>query len=135
MRRLSLCLFFLLAFAIPVQARAAKPISVTPQQLERRIKHDPSLLIADVRSRQSFQRRHLKGAASMPLVQISQWAPKLKPNQWIALYCACPHDEMSLAAAKLLVSRYHHTRSLVLHQGIDGWIADGYPFEESENYP
>lgn len=131
-RRLPFLLIFLCLFlhGAPCLAEAAdnQPVAISPEELATRLKQDSNLIIADVRSLKSFNRRHVKGALSFPLAEIDQWAPRLKPTEWIVFYCACPHDESSTEAATQLMSQYAHSRSMVLKQGIDGWIAKGYPF-------
>lgn len=131
-RSSSFLLVLILAFLASFEAAglaAEKPVAITASELATRLRQDPSIVMADVRSLKSFRRRHLKGAQSLPFSEISRWAPKLKATEWVVLYCACPHDEVSSEAAIALMSRYGHARSMVLKQGIDGWIAHGYPFE------
>lgn len=134
-RRLPFLLICLVFFfpGTPCLAETAdnQPVAISPEELATRLEQDPSLIIADVRGLKSFNRRRIKGARSFPLAQISQWAPRLKPTEWIVFYCACPHDESSTEAAKQLMSQYAHSRAMVLKRGIDGWIAKGYPFVEA----
>lgn len=126
-----LCMNFVWIMPGLAQAATEKPVSITATELARRLQQDPHMIIADVRSPKSFNRRHIKGAQSYPMAQIKQWAPRLKPGEWIVFYCACPHDETSTKAAEQLMSEYAHDRTLVLKLGIDGWIAKGYPFVEA----
>lgn len=87
------------------------------------------VVIGDVRKLNAYQKRHIKGALSLPRKEVDAWRPKLKPTDTVVLYCTCPHDETSLSMAHKLRTEYKLPKSLALKGGLDAWIAAGLPFE------
>lgn len=76
------------ALAGPPSAAPPGPYTlVTPRELATRLAHGPKWLIGDVRSRAAYDRRHVRGAVSLPHKDLSSWGPRLPRGQGIALYC------------------------------------------------
>jgi rhodanese-related sulfurtransferase len=90
------------------------------------VRGTPPVLI-DVRSREEYDARHITGAVSIPLDEISRRAGAIPRYPLAVLYCACPHRLAGLAYERLWTLGYRNVR--VLDQGIAGWIEQGLPTE------
>jgi rhodanese-related sulfurtransferase len=88
---------------------------------------DGEAVLVDVRSEAAYVDIHLAGAISVPLPTVGQSAGNLQEQGGtIILYCSCPAEETSIAAADELISR-GLTDVLVLEGGIRDWAMAGLP--------
>ncbi len=86
-------------------------------------------VMIDVRGEPSFKAGHIKGAKLIALNEIDARASELPKDKTIILYCSCPAEQSSIAAAqKLKAKDISNTAALV--GGYPGWKEAGYPVEE-----
>lgn len=110
-------------------ARAvAKLPRVEPAELAAAIESGEELILVDVRGAltPASPAGRIPGAQHIDLarvgtVSLAAWSDKAR----IVAYCACPDDASAQKAARLLGKR--GLRVSVLHGGVDGWVAAGYP--------
>ncbi len=88
---------------------------------------DGTAVLVDVRDRGSYEALHLAGAILVPLNQVGANAARLADlDRTLIVYCSCPAEETSSAAAIELISRGVED-VLVLKGGVRGWIAADLP--------
>jgi rhodanese-related sulfurtransferase len=87
---------------------------------------DKKMVLFDVRSREAYKTKHIKGALSIPLEKIENNLKKLDKNKEIVLYCDsmnCGLDRMGETILKN--AEYENVR--IMNNGIAGGEAKGYP--------
>lgn len=85
-------------------------------------------VIIDVRGEPSFKAGHIKGAQLIDLKDIAARSEELPKDKTIILYCSCPSEQSSIAAANALKAKgVENTTALV--GGYNGWKEAGYPVE------
>jgi rhodanese-related sulfurtransferase len=78
------------------------------------------VVIIDVRHKGDYSHK-IKGALQIPLDEIDARMKEIPRNKEIILYCACPAEQTSNAAAvKLLNNGYKKVRAL--KRGWNGWV-------------
>lgn len=88
-------------------------------------------VIIDVRAEPSYKAGHIKGASLIPYNEIGARAGELPKDKLIILYCSCPSEHSSVAAAQVLKTKnVENTAALV--GGYPKWQEAGYPTEKSE---
>ncbi len=100
----------------------------------RRIKRDEAIRLVkadkavyvDVRSKQSYDAGHIKGALSIPGSQLAQRVRELPPGKTIITYCACV-EEHSAAVAVIVLQNYGFKNAGALVGGWNEWTAKGLP--------
>ena len=100
----------------------------------RRIKRDEALklvnagkaVFVDVRSKQSYDAGHIKGALSIPGSQIKSRFRELPAGKTIITYCACV-EEHSAAVAVVVLSQYGFKNAGALVGGWNEWTANRLP--------
>ena len=86
-------------------------------------------ILVDVRDEGSYLDAHLAGAILVPLPEVGESASRLAAqDRTIILYCSCPAEETSSAAASELIARGVDD-VLVLRGGIRGWAVAGLPLK------
>lgn len=98
---------------------------LTPADVQARIKAGDRVLIVDVRPAEDYGAAHIAGAINAPLRQINAMEAALPKDTLLVLYCACPSEGSSIAAAYALNQQLGYTRLAVLVGGIKGWQAAG----------
>jgi len=100
----------------------------------RRIKREEAMklvkankaVFVDVRSKQSYDLGHIKGALSIPGSQLRQRVRELPPGKTIITYCACV-EEHSAAVAVMSLHSYGFKNAGALVGGWNEWTALGLP--------
>ena len=88
-------------------------------------------VIIDVRGEPAFKAGHIKGSTLIAYSEIAARAAELPKDKTIILYCSCPAEHTSLAAAQALKAKgVENTAALV--GGFPKWQEAGYPTEESK---
>lgn len=64
-----------------------EPPGMTPQALQAKIKAGEKVAIVDVRSKTSYDTRHIEGAVSIPWRDLEKGYKQLPKDYLIALYC------------------------------------------------
>ena len=88
-------------------------------------------IIVDVRGEAVYKLGHIKGAQSIGFAEIAARSAELPKDKNIVLYCSCPAEHSSVAAAQQLKAKgVENTAALV--GGYNAWKAAGFPVEESK---
>jgi len=88
-------------------------------------------VIIDVRGEPSYKAGHIKGSKLIELKDIAAHSDELPKDKTIILYCSCPAEQSSIAAAHALKGKgVENTTALV--GGYNGWKDAGYPVETSQ---
>lgn len=113
--------------APPPQFDLADGLHVSAAQLDRELRAGKRMVLLDTRVTSMWQRGHLAGAAPLPYYSSPSEVIAGLPRDgtWIVAYCECPR-----AAAESVVERlrgHGFANTAVLYEGIQGWVALGYP--------
>jgi rhodanese-related sulfurtransferase len=90
---------------------------VTPEKLEEWLR-DGSVVVADLRSAEEYNRGHVDGALSVPWVRLRQQSRRWTPDQRLVLVCRTGYR--SLQGVRLLQSRRYRDVHW-LKGGMLGW--------------
>jgi rhodanese-related sulfurtransferase len=86
------------------------------------------LVILDARPASDWSLAHIPGALPFPFYDIEQMASRLpRDGTWILAYCACPHAASGHVVDELRRRHFEHTA--IIDEGIQYWIAQGFPTE------
>ena len=89
-------------------------------------------IIIDVRGDLAYRQGHIKGAQSIAINELESHLKDLPKDKEIILYCSCPAEHSSVAAALILKNKkVANTAALV--GGYPAWKNAGYPVEESSS--
>lgn len=129
-------MLLVLAFTI-ITARAQQPAvnMITAAELKSKLANNQAVLILDVRSPEGFANSTttVKGSYHFKLRKLRyrlQYPPfrDLPRNTEVVIYCACPKDEASIAAAQVLQDS-GFTRVRVLQGGWSEWLKANGPVQ------
>lgn len=86
-------------------------------------------VLLDVRSKEDYDKEHIKGARSLPLDEIDRKAPQsLKKDEKIIVYCDSYVCSASTSAYKFLL-RMGYANVRDYKGGVREWKASGLPVE------
>ncbi|MGD8359709.1 MAG: c-type cytochrome [Lysobacterales bacterium] len=96
--------------------------------LDQALEEKRRMIVLDARVMSMWQVGHIEGAVPVPYYyrEFDRLASEL-PNDgtWIVSYCECPRSAAESVTRKLRAKGFDHTA--VLWEGIQGWIALGFP--------
>ena len=95
--------------------------SVTPAQLDERLKRGEPLRLIDVREPEEHALASLEGAELLPLSRFSEWAATLSPEEEIVVMC---HHGIRSAQVCALLARGGFTKLANISGGIDRWSCE-----------
>lgn len=100
---------------------------VLSADLSRALSANSRMVILDTRVTSMWQKGHIAGAVPVPYYSSREEVVSNLPRDgtWIVAYCECPR-----AAAESIVRQLRTeglNNSVVLWEGVGGWIAMGYP--------
>jgi len=101
---------------------------VMAADLIRALQEKRRLVVLDTRVTSMWQIAHIEGAVPIPFYHdgIAGLAGELPTDgTWIVSYCECPRAAAESVTRKLRAAGF--TNTAVLYEGIQGWIALGYP--------
>ena len=102
------------------------PAHITPDELIRRKQVDPKLLVLDLRSRFAFDRGHIVGALSLPVVDVqARWAVA-RGASLVVVYGEFADDPDAQWVARFL-GKHGLLPVMVLEGGYSTWIEAGLP--------
>jgi len=117
-----------LAFAVAVQAQQPAVNMITAEELKTKLANNEQVTVIDVRSSEGFANSTttVKGSVHLKLRKLKSrlnYAPlkDLPRTREIVTYCACPNDESSISAARVLQAA-GFTRVRVLQGGWHEWL-------------
>jgi len=103
-------------------------IYVSAADLDRALREKRRLVVLDTRVTSMWQIAHIEGAVPIPYYHdgITGLTGELPlDGTWIVAYCECPRAAAESVTRKLRSAGFANTA--VLYEGIQGWIALGYP--------
>ncbi len=103
---------------------AAIPLVTQDALLARQAKHDPTLLVLDVRSTEEFAQGHVPGAVNIPHDQVASRLAEVPKDKDVVLYCRSGR-RTALAAEVLSANGY--TRLLHLEGDMNAWLENHRP--------
>lgn len=89
-------------------------------------RQQPPVQLIDVRSRAEWLKGHLPGAVSLPLLEIESNKRVIDPSKPSLMYC---HEGFRATTAASLLLRINGGNIGILIDGIEGWLASGFPLE------
>ncbi|MBI4345575.1 MAG: rhodanese-like domain-containing protein [Elusimicrobia bacterium] len=87
----------------------------------------PTLLVVDVRDRESYEREHIAGAINIPLDQLSSRLRELPKDKTVVCYCWNITCAMATKACLELAHKGYKVQELL--GGIDRWKAAGFTIQ------
>lgn len=92
--------------------------TVSPTELDERLKQGEQVLIIDVREPEEYSVAHISGARLLPLSRFPDWAETLNPDDEIVFMC---HHGIRSAQVCAFLARQGFGRLYNLAGGIDRW--------------
>lgn len=105
-----------------------KPRSINTEQLELKIKKNPSLKVVNVLGKMLYNDCHIAGSINSPLRFLEEQAKSWNKHEEIVVYCACAECDASLKAYRLL-TYLGFTNVWEYDEGIREWFQKGKPVE------
>jgi rhodanese-related sulfurtransferase len=103
---------------------------ITRNDAEKLVKEGKAVYV-DVRSKDTFDKGHIKGAISLPGSQIVSRMSEIPPGKMAITYCACV-EEHTAAVAVVRLNRAGNRNVAALVGGWNEWIEKGLPIEKSK---
>jgi rhodanese-related sulfurtransferase len=100
---------------------------ITIEEAEKLVKQGKGVYV-DVRSKEQYDRGHIKGAVSMPHSQMIARLKDIPPGRTIITYCACSAEQSS-GRAVLELAAHGVKNSAALTGGWAAWTNKGLPTE------
>jgi mono/diheme cytochrome c family protein/rhodanese-related sulfurtransferase len=100
---------------------------VSAAQLDRELKAKRRMVLLDTRVTSMWQLAHLEGSVPLPYYADRNAVAGSLPRDgtWIVAYCECPRAAADSVVRWLREDGFENTA--VLYEGIQGWVALGYP--------
>ena len=93
--------------------------------------NEQGALFIDVRSKEQFEQKHVKGAVSMPLKEIGRNRSSLPEDKDASLIAVCDVGRLSVSGMLYLRSLgYKNVKSM--NGGTSGWAAKGLPTQRTD---
>lgn len=102
---------------------------ITVDQAEKLVKQGKAIYV-DVRSKEQYDKGHIKGAVSMPHSQMIARLKDIPPGRTIITYCACSAEQSS-GRAVLELAAHGVKNAAALTGGWAAWNQKGLPTETS----
>jgi rhodanese-related sulfurtransferase len=106
-------------------AKLARARRIKREEAQKLVAQGKAVYV-DVRSLESFSRRHIKGAISLPGSQIIARMNEIPAGKLAITYCACV-EEHTAARAVVHLSEHGNKNAAALVGGWNEWIALGLP--------
>jgi len=88
-------------------------------------------VFVDVRSKESYDQNHIKGALSIPGSQLMRRLREIPPGKMIITYCACSAEQSS-GHAVIELNAHGVKNTAALQGGIHAWQDSGKPVEKTQ---
>jgi rhodanese-related sulfurtransferase len=95
--------------------------TITPAELDERLKRGEHLALIDVREDEEHAIARVEGASLMPLSRFNEWAGTLDADEEIVVMC---HHGMRSAQVCVYLSREGFKKVSNLTGGIDRWSCE-----------
>lgn len=103
---------------------------ISREEAMKLVKADKAVFV-DVRSKQSYDAGHIKGALSIPGSQLATRLKELPYGKMVITYCACV-EEHSAAVAVVNLNNHGIRNAAALVGGWNEWTALGLPVEKTK---
>ena len=103
---------------------------ITRNDAEKLVREGKAVYV-DVRSKETYDKGHIKGAISLPGSQIVGRMNEIPPGKMAITYCACV-EEHTAAVAVVRLNRAGNRNVAALVGGYNEWIEKGMPTERSK---
>jgi len=103
---------------------------VDRKDLLKRVK-EGAVSVLDVRPVEEYREAHIPGSLSVPLAELEKLFSKLSRDQEIVAYCRGPYCVLAIQAVEKL--RKHGFQAVRLEEGVQDWVAMGWPLETGDN--
>jgi rhodanese-related sulfurtransferase len=113
---------------------AARPDSIAPASLRRRLDDGGEIAIVDARGEGSFYNRRLLLASCLPLSRLELLAPALLPRRAVPIVVCDDGEDLAERAALRLIEGGWRDVS-VLAGGVRAWEAAGFPVYSGVHVP
>jgi adenylyltransferase/sulfurtransferase len=104
--------------------RAGDYETVSPAELDERLKRGEDVLLVDVREPEEYAIAHIEGARLLPLSRFPEWAETLNPDDEIVFMC---HHGIRSAQVCAFLARQGFKKLYNLAGGIDAWAGEVDP--------
>lgn len=104
---------------------------ISGEALDGLLAEGADVRIVDIRSPGAYERGHIPGSENIPFGELPEEVDRLDGTERVVT--VCPHGEASIQAARL-VGSYEGLDGRVesLAGGVEQWVEEGRPWEESE---
>lgn len=85
-----------------------------------------SVVFIDARPQLDYEFGHIPDAINVPYFNVEAYADELSKDDWLIVYCECPHAE-AVQAADALTGKFGFTKVKVIDEGLGGWTDLGRP--------
>lgn len=104
---------------------------ITSEQLYQAIQEEKRMVMLDTRVVSVWQRAHIEGSVPFPYYSdMESKVNELPRDAQVVAYCSCPRAAADHVVDKL--AELGFTNTVVLYEGIFGWMNKGYPVTRSE---
>lgn len=105
---------------------------VSAADLLKALQEKRRMVLLDTRVTSTWQMAHIEGSVPMPYYDDFDTVTANLPNDgtWIVTYCECPRAAAESVNEELVKQGFQNTA--VLWEGIQGWVALGYPVTVGE---
>jgi len=108
--------------------RSLRMARIAPVELKQRIESGEDLLIVDLRNAFEWQEGRIPGSVTLDAKELDSFVPAA-PEMEMILYCSCPNEVSSAAAASLRLKRRGVKSIRPLEGGFPLWTQLGFPVE------
>lgn len=104
--------------------------TITRDEFSKLLSSGKYIKFVDVRDKKYYDKQHIAGAVSLPLLELREKAPSVLPqkDEFIVVYCVDVNCPMSEKAAKILTS-LGYGNVFVYRGGILEYMDAGLPLE------
>ncbi|OGS20749.1 MAG: hypothetical protein A2252_05835 [Elusimicrobia bacterium RIFOXYA2_FULL_39_19] len=102
---------------------------ITPEELKEKQVRSDNFMLVDIRSRTEFEKKHIKGAMSIPYTNLV--TKKLPHEKEIVIYCSDYGCDTSKKAVKKM-AELGYKKIKALDGGLLTWVSRHYPVEGTE---
>lgn len=108
--------------------RSLRVARIAPQELKRRIESGENITIVDLRNAFEWREGRIPGSLTLTERELEAFVPPFPETEMI-LYCSCPDEISSAAAATIRLQRKGVKSVRPLEGGFPRWTQLGFPVE------
>jgi membrane protein DedA with SNARE-associated domain/rhodanese-related sulfurtransferase len=108
--------------------RSLRVAHITPLELKQRMESGETITIVDLRNTFEWRERRIPGSLTLTARELDNFVPA-GPEAEMVLYCSCPNEISSAAAATVRLKRRGIKSIRPLEGGFPLWTELGFPVE------